>query len=192
MGSEWIIVIDASGSGGFESSRHLIEEIPQDIDAVVLIALHRPRDHPSELWKSFAASCAMPIVIANEGCRLVPGVAHVGDPGVLLRLVEKQFSLKRKREPQNGGDPTVELLFRSVADAGRQHTVAVVLADVLAHSRGLAAIRQAGGSAMVMCSLSFREQERFESTTISGELMTVVGNGKALATAIRHLISSQA
>lgn len=97
----------------------------------------------------------MPIVDANPGCHLVPGIPYAGDPSAFLSLVAKQFSLESKREFQDCGDPMVEPLFQSVADAGRQHTVAVVLADFLAHSKGLAAIGEAGDSAMVMCSLSF-------------------------------------
>lgn len=93
----------------------------------------------------------MPIVDANPGCHLVPGIPYAGDPSAFLSLVEKQFSLKSKREFQDCGDPMVELLFQSVADAGRQHTVAVVLADFLAHSKGLAAIGEGGGTVPWSC-----------------------------------------
>ena len=100
---------------------------------------------------------------AYRGCksRLPPSarypICRRSQRSAFLSLVEKQFSLKSKREFQDCGDPMVQLLFQSVADAGRQLTVAVVLADFLAHSKGLAAIGEAGDSAMVMCSLSFAE-----------------------------------
>jgi len=71
----WIIAIGASGSEGLEDICVLLATLPPDLDAIVLIVLHRPWNEPSHLADVLSRCSQIPVVIAGQGDRLTPGKA---------------------------------------------------------------------------------------------------------------------
>ncbi|GJD66370.1 chemotaxis protein CheB [Methylobacterium frigidaeris] len=147
----WFVAIGASGSRGLQDIQAVLQELPPSLAASVLIVLHRPRDQVSYLADVLRRSSRMPVRLAGDGERLVPGTAYVGGPadhltlgtGGLIALVADPGHQYRNR--------TIDLLFRSVAAHGGGRVIGVVLSGSLDDgARGLAAIHAAGGLSMVL------------------------------------------
>jgi two-component system, chemotaxis family, protein-glutamate methylesterase/glutaminase len=72
-----IVAIGAS-SGGIEALQSLLEGL-SDLDAIVLVVLHRPANRASYLRDILVRKCHMPVVVARHGERLHHGVCYIGD-----------------------------------------------------------------------------------------------------------------
>lgn len=151
MKQGWIIAIGASGGKGLEDICVLLANVPSDLDAIILIVLHRPWDEPSHLAEVLSRRSQIPVQIAGQGERLVAGTAYIGEPSAHLTILERTFALITRDRTRVFGNRTVDLLFKSVADCGGHQTIGVVLSGSLDDgSRGLAAIHHAGGNTMVL------------------------------------------
>ena len=91
MDSGWIIAIGASGGAGLEDICDLLSVLPSDLDAVVLLVLHRPWDQASKLVDLLSKRSQMAVVVAAQGELLVPGTAYIGEPSTHLSLLERTF-----------------------------------------------------------------------------------------------------
>jgi two-component system, chemotaxis family, protein-glutamate methylesterase/glutaminase len=152
-GTSGFLAMGASGSSGLSQMIAVLRSLPEDIDAAVLVVLHRPFDRTSRLREVLAASSRLPVAIPDHGEKLQPGRCYLGEParhlalaaGGVARLIDDPLHRLRNR--------TVDTLFRSVAEHGTRRAMGVVLAGSLDDgSRGLAAIETAGGRAGVLLS----------------------------------------
>jgi two-component system chemotaxis response regulator CheB len=146
-----MVAIGASGGEGLDDLRDLLSRLPRNLAAVVLVVLHRSSEQSSELRAVLARASRLPVLIASEGDRFRVGHCYVGEPNAHLslaansnvRLVEGGENRHRNR--------TVDILFDSVAVHAGARGIGVVLSGALDDgSRGLAAIRHAGGMSMVI------------------------------------------
>lgn len=145
MSSGWIIAIGASGASGLEDISALLSVLPPDLNAVVLIVLHRPWDQPSRLLDVLSRCSGIPVVIPDQGDRLVLGTAYIGEPSIHLTLLERTFALLTADGARLHRNRTIDLLFHSVAAWGGRKTIGVVLSGSLDDgSSGLAEIHHAG------------------------------------------------
>jgi two-component system chemotaxis response regulator CheB len=147
-GSGRILAIGAS-SGGPNALRYILPRIPADTDAAVLIVQHMP--------ESFTAMLAHWL---NEICELVVKEAEPGDlalPGTVL-IAPGNLHMKARKTPQgcevlldggalvNGHRPSVDVLFRSVAqEFGAQATGLILTGMGSDGAAGLGEIKGAGG-----------------------------------------------
>lgn len=193
MNSEWIIAVGASGSAGLEDICVLLSVLPHDLNAVVLVVLHRPWDQRSYLDEVLSKRSRIPVKIASQGDRLVPGVAYIGEPSIHLTLLERRHALLTRDRARLYGNRTVDLLFQSVADCGGSKTIGVVLSGALDDgSRGMAAIHHAGGHTMALRPASRASHGMPENAIAFDGPVTVIGSGSDLAAAIVHLVSEAA
>src|SRR5215470_13368413 len=79
-----IVAIGAS-SGGIEALQSLLEALA-DVDAIVLVVLHRPANRASYLREILVRTSAMPVVVARHGELLHHGVCYIGDPSQHLMV----------------------------------------------------------------------------------------------------------
>jgi two-component system chemotaxis response regulator CheB len=147
-GSGRIIAIGAS-SGGPNALRYLLPRIPADIDAGIVIVQHMP--------ESFTAMLAHWL---NEICELSVKEAEPGDlalPGRVL-IAPGSLHMKARKTPHgcevlleggalvNGHRPSVDVLFRSVAEEfGAQATALIMTGMGGDGAAGLGEIKAAGG-----------------------------------------------
>ena len=73
----WTIAVGASGGEGLQDLQKLLHEWP-DLNAVVMIVLHRPWAAISHLREVLQRSSRMPVIIADEDERLLPGRVYIG------------------------------------------------------------------------------------------------------------------
>ena len=146
----WTIAIGASGGEGLRNLCELVSEW-DDLDAAVLIVLHRPWAAVSHLREVLQRSSRMPVSIAGEGQSLRPGCVYIGEPDNHLTMISSAHGSLTFDPARIHGNRTVDLLFRSLAVFGAPHVIGIVLEGSLDDgSRGLAAIHDAGGCTMVI------------------------------------------
>ena len=147
----FFIAIGASGSEGMTDMVMLLRLLPKPVHAVVLAVLHRPFHKVSYLRDILARDCGMPVVVAEEAERFVPGTCYIGEPdGHLTLATDAQASLVTGQADRLR-NRTVDTLFNSVAAFSPGRAIGIILSGSLDDgSRGLAAIRVAQGLTMVL------------------------------------------
>jgi two-component system, chemotaxis family, protein-glutamate methylesterase/glutaminase len=147
---DFIVAIGGSGGEGLEDIQELLEHLPIDLAAIVLVVLHRSIDAVSYLCRVLEPRSALPVMVARNGERLKVGYCYIGEPsqhialgaGSLAKLIGDPTNLYRNR--------TVDALFYSLAKHAEGKFIGVVLSgDLDDGTRGLLAIRRAGGITMV-------------------------------------------
>jgi two-component system chemotaxis response regulator CheB len=146
-----IVAIGAS-AGGVEALSSLLHLLPADLPATVLVTLHRPVSRESQLQQILARASGLPVVIAKQGEKLQPRMCYLGapslhlavGPGLVARMVHDGFYRGHN----------IDLLFTSLARNAGPRTVGVVLSGLMKDgTQGLAALKEAGGKALVQSPL---------------------------------------
>ena len=149
--SAYFIAIGASGGDGLNDIKALLAGLPDPLAAIVLVVLHRPWHRLSHLRDILARASHVPVVIAKDGDRLQVGTCYIGEPAEHLTLAARS-RVHLLDDPANSyRNRTIDALFRSVAAHAGSRMIGVVLSGSLDDgSRGLAAIKAAGGRTMVL------------------------------------------
>jgi len=141
-----IVAIGAS-SCGIEALQSLLAAI-SDLDAIVLVVLHRPANRTSFLREILMRELRMPVVIARHGELLHHGVCYIAEPSQHLMVgpgLHADLLPDHRYTTRN-----IDQLFISLAQHCGARTIGVVLSGQLDDgARGLAAIKKAGGIAIV-------------------------------------------
>jgi two-component system chemotaxis response regulator CheB len=143
-----LIVIGAS-AGGVQALRSVVERLPADLPASVLIVLHLAPDGSSALAGILGNAGKLPTTSASHGAIIEPGHVYVAPPDHHL-LVDEARMLLSDRPPESGHRPGVDALFRSAARTRGSSVVGVVLSGALDDgTAGLVEIKAHGGVAIV-------------------------------------------
>jgi two-component system chemotaxis response regulator CheB len=141
-----IVAIGVS-SGGVEALQSLLAAL-SDLDAIVLVVLHRPANRTSALREILLRELRMPVVIARHGELLHHGVCYIAEPSQHLMVgpgLRADLLPDHRYTTRN-----IDQLFMSLARHYGARTIGVVLSGQRDDgTRGLAAIKKAGGIAMV-------------------------------------------
>jgi two-component system chemotaxis response regulator CheB len=126
--TEKIIAIGAS-TGGTEALLHLFERMPRDCPGIVAVQ-HMPEGFTAAFARRLNDSCAIEVREAADGDRVVPGRAYIapGNRHTYVRRMGPTYFL----EVADGAlvsrhRPSVNVLFRSVAQAAGAEAVGVLL-----------------------------------------------------------------
>lgn len=171
----------------------LLAALPAQLNAVVLVCLHRPVERESELAKILARKTRLPIFIPRQGEILRPGACYLGrprahltvDPGLVAHFVNDGFYRVHN----------IDLLFSSLARSAGPSAIGVLLSGLLSDGvEGLRAIKSTGGRALVQSpsSAEFDELPRnalahdgqidkvADVEELSAEIVRLVGGTAAL------------
>jgi two-component system chemotaxis response regulator CheB len=126
--TERIIAIGAS-TGGTEALRAVLETLPPDAPAIV-ISQHIPAAFSKPFSERLDKASAMKVFHAEDGQYILPGHAYVA-PGDKHLLVERDGARYLCRlsdgPPVNRHRPSVDVMFRSVAQNVGLNAVGVIL-----------------------------------------------------------------
>jgi two-component system chemotaxis response regulator CheB len=144
--TEKIIAVGAS-TGGTEAIKEFLIRLPADAPGIV-IAQHMPE----AFTKSFAARldslCKISVVEAQGNERILPGHAYIapGHSHLLLKRSGANYMTELSQSaPVNHHRPSVEVLFRSVAQNAGKNVVGVMLTGMGKDGAiGMLEMRQAG------------------------------------------------
>jgi two-component system chemotaxis response regulator CheB len=125
---EKLIAIGAS-TGGTEALLHLFERMPQDCPGIVAVQ-HMPEGFTAAFARRLNSSCGIEVREAADGDPIVPGRAYIA-PGNLHTYVRRMgptyFLEVRDGALVSRHRPSVNVLFRSVAQAAGANAVGVLL-----------------------------------------------------------------
>lgn len=147
-----ILAIGAS-TGGPRALAQILSELPPSFPVGIVVAQHMPPGFTGTLAQRLDRRCGVTVREARDGDVVEPGTVLVGIGGRQLEVTREDGRL-RVRVPDEGRKllhcPSVDYLFRSVADAAGPRAVGVVLTGMGQDGAvGLKAIRDAGGRTLV-------------------------------------------
>ena len=144
-----LVAIGASW-GGLHAVERVLESLPGDFGAAVVIAQHRRADSDSDrLAQLLGARCALDVRDAEDKQSLDPGTVLVA-PADYHLLVEPGSVALSVDAPEHYSRPSIDVLLASAADAYAERAAGVVLTGANADgAEGLARIAIRGGHAIV-------------------------------------------
>jgi two-component system chemotaxis response regulator CheB len=147
MSNRDIVVIGAS-SGALPTLR-FIADLPRAFPAEIFLVVHTAPDAPGLLPEILRNYSPLPVEHARDGEPVVPGRICVAPPDYHVGL--KLGTVQVFRGPkENRHRPSIDVLFRSAAEAYGSRVIGVILTGLLDDgSSGLAAVRASGGLAIV-------------------------------------------
>jgi two-component system chemotaxis response regulator CheB len=148
--TEKLIAIGAS-TGGTEAIKDVLQMLPADAPGIV-ITQHIPAAFSGPFAKRMDGACALSVCEASDGQQILPGHAYIA-PGGRHLLVERSGARYLCRisdgPPVNRHRPSVDVLFRSVAQSVGTNAVGVLLTGMGDDgATGLLEMLQAGASTL--------------------------------------------
>ncbi|HEX2188009.1 MAG TPA: chemotaxis-specific protein-glutamate methyltransferase CheB [Longimicrobiaceae bacterium] len=161
-GAYEVVAVGAS-TGGPRALTELIPALPAGLGSGVVVAQHIPHGFTETLAERLDRRSRLRVLEARDGDPVLPGQVLLA-PGGRQTVVHRGDGVLRVRVWDDGGErlhrPSVDLLFRSVAETCGARSVGVVLTGMGSDgAEGLSRIRAAGGRALV---------ESAETATIDG------------------------
>jgi len=146
ISSEKLIIIGAS-TGGTEAIREFLMQMPSDCPGI-LIAQHMPEGFTSSFAKRLDSLCKISVMESQGNERVLPGHAYIA-PGhshlLLSRSGANYMTRIEQSPPVNRHRPSVDVLFRSAAQAAGKNAVGVILTGMGKDgAAGMLEMRQAG------------------------------------------------
>ena len=142
-----IIAIGAS-TGGTEAIKEILEKMPPDTPGTV-ITQHIPPVFSTSFARRMNDLSNMTVMEAQDGQQIIPGHVYIAPGDKHLMVVRDGVCFRCKLSdgpPVNRHIPSVDVLFRSVAQNVGSNVIGVVLTGMGADgARGLKEIRDAGG-----------------------------------------------
>ena len=128
LSSEKLIIIGAS-TGGTEAIREFLMQMPSDCPGI-LITQHMPEGFTRSFAARLNTLCKISVQEAQGNERVLPGHAYIA-PGhshlYLTRSGANYMTRIDQAEPVNRHRPSVDVLFRSAAQAAGKNAVGVIL-----------------------------------------------------------------
>ena len=146
--TERIVAIGAS-TGGTEAIKEVLMSMPADGSGIV-ITQHIPEAFSTPFAERLNRISAMHVCIAQDGAQILPGHVYVAPGGHHLLVVRdgaRYCCQINDGPPVNRHRPSVDVLFRSVAQSAGRNAVGVILTGMGDDgARGLGEMREAGAS----------------------------------------------
>lgn len=184
----WIVAIGASGPDGVNDTKALLGALPNTLSAAVMVVIHRSWDQQSYLRDFLAFASPLPVVIVANGEHLQIGIVYIGEPSQHLTLAINGVGELVDDPSRHYGNRTIDLLFHSVAAHAGPRAIGVILSGTLDDgSRGLAAIRKAGGITMVLTPSSSPEHDMPSNAIDFAGPVDLIGSTTSIAQGISEV-----
>jgi two-component system chemotaxis response regulator CheB len=126
--TEKLIVIGAS-TGGTEAIKEVLSKLPADSPGV-LVVQHMPEHFTKSFAKRLDSLCRISVKEAEHNERILPGHAYIapGNSHLLLSRSGANYMIKLDQGPPvNRHRPSVDVLFRSVANIAGANAIGIIL-----------------------------------------------------------------
>lgn len=146
MPASSLVVIGAS-TGGTEAIRHVLESLPSQIPPI-LIVQHIPAGFSAAFAKRLNDLFPFEVREAKDGDDVLPNLVLIAPGGTQMGVQSRDNKLVvrvKDDAPVNRHKPSVDYLFRSVAQFSQKNTVGVILTGMGADgAKGLKELRDKG------------------------------------------------
>lgn len=141
------LVVIGSSAGGIEALSQVVATLPADFRAAVVIAQHLDPNQPSHLEEILARRGKLPVRTVTTHGPLTAGEICVIPSNQDVVITDHTVSL---RPASSRSTPSIDLLFRSAADAFGERLIAVVLTGTGSDGAlGARTVHEAGGAVVV-------------------------------------------
>jgi len=141
------IVAIGISTGGPNALNQMLPKLPGDLGVPVLIVQHMPPVFTKSLAASLDKKCQLTVKEAENGENILPNVAYIAPGGKQMKLVAGTDGQNRRIKitddpPENSCKPSVDYLFRSVADYYVGRATAVIMTGMGSDgTKGLAELK---------------------------------------------------
>jgi two-component system, chemotaxis family, protein-glutamate methylesterase/glutaminase len=143
-----VVAIGAS-AGGIEALHVVINSLPADFPASVLVVQHLDPRHRSVLAELLGRHSRLPVKQASNGEIFRPGTVYLAAPDAHLLVGDGRLVFS-DRPHVHFSRPSIDLLFASVAEAHGDRALGVVLSGTgVDGADGVRAIKARGGRTIV-------------------------------------------
>ena len=141
------LVAIVGSAGGIRAMEQVLEGLPADLPAAVVIVLHLMPRRPSVLHSILGRRTRLPVKQAEQGDVLAPGRVYVAPPDAHLLVTAAGVLILERSELVHYVRPSADALLLSIAKDYAGRCLAVVLSGTgIDGAAGSAAIRAAGGT----------------------------------------------
>ena len=153
----WLVALGAS-AGGLEALQRFFAALAPPTHAAFVVIQHLSPDHRSMMSELLARHTALPVREAVAGESLETDHIYLMPAGVLMTIEQEHLVFTPR--PLRGVSLPIDLFFRSLAGAGAERCIGLVLSGSGSDgATGAAALRAAGGYVMAQSP----ESARFDS-----------------------------
>jgi two-component system chemotaxis response regulator CheB len=143
------IIVVGSSAGGVEALSLLLNGLPKDLDAAVLVVQQTPGHSPSELAEMLNLRSELPVAIPSNAETILAGRIYLAPPNQHL-MIKNGAILLGNGPKENRSRPAIDVLFRTAAHAYGPKVIGVILSGVLNDgTAGLMSIKSHGGKSVV-------------------------------------------
>ena len=184
------LVVVGCSWGGLAAAGSLLEALPDDFDAPIVIVQHRSEAR-SVLTELLGRHTTRSVAEPDDKAELRRGHVYVAPPGYHLLLDRTGFSLATEG-PVHHSRPSVDVLFESAADAFGERMAAVVLTGANDDgATGLRRVAAAGGLALVQDPAS-AERATMPAAALAAVPTALVADIPGLAQILAAAVRSEA
>lgn len=144
------MVVIGGSAGSLDPVLSIVSQLPPDMQATVVVVVHRKGAPESPLAGLLAARTTLPVREVEDKEPLLPGTIYLAPPDYHL-LVENQASFSLDcSEKIHYSRPSIDITFESAAEQYGPALVGVLLSGANADgAEGLYRIKEAGGFTIV-------------------------------------------
>jgi two-component system chemotaxis response regulator CheB len=144
-----LVAIGASW-GGLDTLRTILQRLPAELDAAVVVAQHRaPESHRTAFRDLLGAVTHLRVCEADDKDELEVGTVYIAAPDYHL-LVEAGTLALSTEGPQMFARPSIDILLETAAESFREGCIGVILTGSNDDgSVGLKRVVELGGTAIV-------------------------------------------
>jgi len=144
------LVVIGGSWGGMRAVEAVLQGLGDDCPAAVVVALHRGTDEGARLPRLLQYYTTLPVREVEDKDDLVAGTVHLA-PADYHTLIEAEGTLGLSTEERvHFARPSIDVLFRTAAEAYRERCVGIVLTGANDDGAdGLRRIKELGGVAIV-------------------------------------------
>jgi two-component system chemotaxis response regulator CheB len=144
------VVVMGGSAGSIDALLTILEQLPPDFAAPVVVVVHTPKEPPSHLVAALSPRSRLPVREPEDKEPLAAGTVFVAPPAYHLLIERGPVFAFSVDAPENFSLPSIDVLFESAADVFGARVVGVVLSGANDDgAAGAAAIRRAGGIVLV-------------------------------------------
>ncbi len=165
------IVGIAASAGGLEAFTQLLSHLPIDTGMGFVLVQHLSPDHESLLSEILGRATQMPVIQVQDRMEVEPNHVYVIPPNTSMTLVDGLLHLAPRIKVLGHGYMPGDVLFNSLAiDLGHKAIAVVLSGGDGDGSRGLTAIKAAGGITFAQCEDSAQHDSMPNTAVATGNV----------------------
>ncbi|MFP5391551.1 MAG: chemotaxis protein CheB [Gammaproteobacteria bacterium] len=143
-----VVGIGAS-AGGLQALIRFFQNVKYDLGMAFVVVMHLSPSHESDAAEILQRSTSLRVVEVNDSMPIEADHVYVIAPSKHLTMVDHYLRVSERTDP-NGRPVAIDLFFRALALAYREHAFGILLSGTGQDgSEGLGAIKQQGGVVIV-------------------------------------------